>query len=443
MCSIAGWYCWGACRPHPNRLRGLLLASQSRGTSATGMAYQAGNEIIIRKAPEPAENFIFVLSEAEWAQAAASPRGLLHARATTKGSEKNNENNHPVSAFGWTVIHNGMITNDDELFHHYGAERFAEVDTAAVPLVLSQGTSLDSSLEYLTLLAGSASLAIWPHNQLDTIVLAKLGHNDVYLFMDQPRQILYWCSASIAGRIMPGGHIGSSKFVTLGKLGDERIMVLRPNLADCVTYKVTRSPFVLPRRYLPGVPAGPLATPATTDIARPLGRGLPRWKWRRDDPAMGKRPPPLADVFSGEWLDHTTEMRKFAASSKVEDSIPTAYGRWHLQADSQTRAVTATFAPYKRTKLFWRGEFTELPELPYRQANAPIGTLDYRATLEHYTIIQNLGHGSEEFHKIGFVCPWCGIWDSCQGWQTHQYRCGWCAIISRPYSPSQGESPSQ
>ena len=443
MCSIGGWYCWGDARPHPNRLRGLLLASQSRGISATGLAYQRGSSIEVIKSAGPAENFIFSVPGATWAAVAQSPRGLLHARATTKGSEDNNENNHPVVAFGWNVVHNGQISNDDELFSHYKVERFAEVDTAAVPLVLSQGEAFDDSRRYLTLLGGSASLAIWSESHLDTIALAKLGHNDVYLFLDNDAQILYWCSASMAGRVMPGMRLGSSKFVTLGKLGDDRIMVLRPNREDCVTYKVIRSPFDPPRRHLwPAQTYVPYAA-ATKEVKSPAevaatGARI-KWKWSRDDPASKNAPPPASETFTGEWLNKTAIVERFHSSDKVRLDIPTAYGRWHITAETPGGVPTTMFAPYKRTKLFWRTLFDKLIDLPYRKPDKEVGSLDGRRSLEHFVIVHTECPGSE-FQKLGFVCPWCGVWNPSWAWQSDKYRCEWCNIVSKPYSPTTNET---
>lgn len=96
----------------------LLLGIARRGTDATG-CYTSGK---IWKAPVPASQFS--LEGITW-----GPITLLHTRAATHGSPKNNANNHPlVSASGkFTLIHNGVLHCDPVPGYKYSSETDSEV----------------------------------------------------------------------------------------------------------------------------------------------------------------------------------------------------------------------------------------------------------------------------------------------------------------------------
>lgn len=57
-----------------------------------------------------------------------------HCRLKTKGTEKNNSNNHPISAGKIVGVHNGMIGNDDEMFKMFENKfkRIAQVDSEII-----------------------------------------------------------------------------------------------------------------------------------------------------------------------------------------------------------------------------------------------------------------------------------------------------------------------
>lgn len=254
MCGISGWFCWGDKRPKPHTIKGLLLANMERGTSATGMAYLGDKgHIIVRKGKGPASDFIANTTDEEFELAAQSSRGLLHARATTKGSENANENNHPVVGLGWVAIHNGSIGNDDDLWGYYaekeGVKRFAEVDTSVIPLMLSRGESVEDSIKKLSALSGTLTIAAWSEQDKDRMLIGRFGHNDLHMFYDAGSHILYWSSAPSAGYVMKGILMGRHKFLTLSRLADEHVLLLSPDGLDATrVFKVARRPFYAARK---------------------------------------------------------------------------------------------------------------------------------------------------------------------------------------------------
>ena len=69
---------------------------------------------------------------------------ILHTRFTTQGSETNNLNNHPVRVGPVVGVHNGMISNDDQLFRLMGVQdkRQGQVDTEAIFASIFYGPQL-------------------------------------------------------------------------------------------------------------------------------------------------------------------------------------------------------------------------------------------------------------------------------------------------------------
>ena len=78
-----------------------------------------------------------------------------HCRFPTKGSPQDNRNNHPLVSGNIIGVHNGMISNDDELFQSFNIERQGLVDTEIIFTLLnfflekegSITTAVDKTLE--------------------------------------------------------------------------------------------------------------------------------------------------------------------------------------------------------------------------------------------------------------------------------------------------------
>jgi glucosamine 6-phosphate synthetase-like amidotransferase/phosphosugar isomerase protein len=140
MCGIAGFLAPNMTTTARRHLAArLLLASMSRGRSATGLGYHKQGAPLLMKAEGPADDF--VRSDAFKELKDLPQAVILHARATTKGTEKNNVNNHPVcsKSTGIMLVHNGTVEDDDWRLkddsgvNPYIYEDFdGEVDTEAI-----------------------------------------------------------------------------------------------------------------------------------------------------------------------------------------------------------------------------------------------------------------------------------------------------------------------
>ena len=124
-------------------IKALLTNGMSRGKTATGLCYTSNKEMVIIKDKLDAADFVetdiyknaskeYVRLEGIFEQQLLSIIG--HCRLKTKGTELNNDNNHPIRYENVVGIHNGMIINDDIQFekHRDILHRKAQVDSEVI-----------------------------------------------------------------------------------------------------------------------------------------------------------------------------------------------------------------------------------------------------------------------------------------------------------------------
>src|SRR6185437_3451766 len=150
MCGIAGYSLRS--RSGADRTlaaQALLAAIAERGADAVGYAYRSPDETYatVVKQRTPASQLLERISvPAEAAQL------LVHVRDYTKGHPSIPANNHPVRHGPVVGIHNGIITNDDELLEPHDcarAEPQMTVDSEAILAVAAHSMSDARALEEL------------------------------------------------------------------------------------------------------------------------------------------------------------------------------------------------------------------------------------------------------------------------------------------------------
>jgi hypothetical protein len=149
----------------------LLLGIENRGKDATGIIAVTSKDVPeLCKADVPASTFV------KWRQPLAFARYrtiLGHTRAATQGKPENLDNNHPIQSGTCFAIHNGHITNDDELFAEHSLVRLAQVDSEVIPALVAK-YGLDNAKEALEQFEGGMATAlIDPSNFPGMTVLAK------------------------------------------------------------------------------------------------------------------------------------------------------------------------------------------------------------------------------------------------------------------------------
>ena len=129
-------------------IRELSIASEARGTDATGIAYNTSRGLQVYKRPLAAHRLHLRIP--------AEARAVMgHTRMTTQGSAKKNYNNHPffghVKEESFALAHNGVLWNDLELRHAKHLPRTkVQTDSYIAVQLLEQKKSLDfDSLRYM------------------------------------------------------------------------------------------------------------------------------------------------------------------------------------------------------------------------------------------------------------------------------------------------------
>jgi len=356
--------------------------------------------------------------------------GLIHARAKTKGDAKDNVNNHPVIGLGWVVVHNGNVSNDDDLFEYYKTERFADVDTAAIPLVLAQAKTDEAReiIEKITILDGSATFAAWSLKNPQQMLLGRLGFNDIYLFLDTTSNMLMFSSAASFARYLPAFNIGGLRFLTLSRLEDERVVLLDRDYTKNRTFKVKRSPFGLIRPKIqhggsPGAEArkavkgadGKVLLATITENDRVYTCAwIQSGDTKKPRPDMGHAAPePI--FIQGAYPIKPASARK----------IHTPYGSWSFYRSSDNK-TSKTFRPRRSVRKWWSRQFSQSIFLPWSGPK-----LDNSLPFEAYNVKVAANSGAE-VHVPGYMCPWCGIMNRAAIWDKYlKWRCEFCGIASR------------
>jgi glucosamine 6-phosphate synthetase-like amidotransferase/phosphosugar isomerase protein len=150
MCGIAGYSLRS--RSGVGRTlatQALLAAIAERGADAVGYAYRAPGETYatVVKQRTPASELLDRVSVPGTAN-----QLLVHVRDYTKGHPSIAANNHPVRHGPVVGIHNGIITNDDELLAPHScarAEPRMTVDSEAIFAIAAHSRNDARALEHL------------------------------------------------------------------------------------------------------------------------------------------------------------------------------------------------------------------------------------------------------------------------------------------------------
>ena len=150
MCGIAGYSVKsGSSLDRTLAAQALLAAIAERGADAVGYAYRGPDDTYatVVKQRTPASQLLERITVPDEAT-----QLLVHVRDYTKGHPSINANNHPVRHGPVVGIHNGIITNDDELLAPHScarAESRMTVDSEAIFALAAHSRNDPRALEHL------------------------------------------------------------------------------------------------------------------------------------------------------------------------------------------------------------------------------------------------------------------------------------------------------
>ena len=184
MCCLFGILDYKNTLPSGKRVKYLHILSsecETRGTDATGIAYNDGQRLCIYKRPLPANKMRYNLP----------PQANMimgHTRMTTQGDEKFNQNNHPflghAGAERFALAHNGILYNDYELRMQNALPK-SKIETdsyVAAQLIEKMG---ELSFDSLALMAESVE-GSFTFTVMDS-------HNGIYLVKgNNPLTLYHW-----------------------------------------------------------------------------------------------------------------------------------------------------------------------------------------------------------------------------------------------------------
>ena len=198
MCGIAGFSLSpGSQVERTLAAQSLLAAIAERGADAVGYAYRSPGDgyPTVVKQRTPASMLLERISVP-----AAAGQLLVHVRDYTKGHPSIAANNHPVRHGPVVGIHNGIITNDDELLERHGcarAEPQMTVDSEAIFAVAAHSRSDARALEALE----GAMAAAWL-DERDAGVLHLARGVGRPLWLGQGQDGIFFASTKLALEVL-------------------------------------------------------------------------------------------------------------------------------------------------------------------------------------------------------------------------------------------------
>jgi len=178
MCGIAGFSLAPDHGLDTTAIARVLIAGiLERGRDAAGFAYRTPDgPIVVRKDSRPPAQFIEHV-EID----GAATEAILHIRDYTKGVPGINDNNHPVRWGRVVGVHNGHLTNDDELFELFGQPRSTPqitVDSEAIMMLSDVLGDLGTALEQVQ---GAAAVALLHDERPGVLHLARRSRRPLVL----------------------------------------------------------------------------------------------------------------------------------------------------------------------------------------------------------------------------------------------------------------------
>ena len=179
MCGIGGIRRFGKDPILKDQVDLLMVGLQSRGIDASGIALQnGGGKLHLLKNDIPAWQFVTSKPYETFLKEHLTDETnivILHTRMATKGSPVKQNNNHPMFHNKTAVVHNGVITNDDNLFRELNLPRYAETDSDILRAILDKEGLSKAGIRRLSRCMGSVACAAISPEQPDYLLLVRSG----------------------------------------------------------------------------------------------------------------------------------------------------------------------------------------------------------------------------------------------------------------------------
>ena len=281
-----------------------LLAIEDRGRHATGVGWTRGKRKVVwtHSLEGPASRVAAKLDIDTKARVHAL---IGHTRHATLGPSSVRANRHPVVANNIVLVHNGRVDNHTELIDLTGLDRIGEVDSWALPALLSQQHALgaDHPTELLELVEGCASMAWLDSEDTSVLHLARLTQRPMAIAFTKRGDVVMASTRRALDKWSKLGRVGLHDYFDVDE--GEYLAVRDGKIVDW-------------RDFEPRQPATVYAEDVPT-VSRETARGY----------AHG-----ITDAFDqpGDWWDETERVfdmsRAEIEAPAVTYSEPMSYDEW-------------------------------------------------------------------------------------------------------------------
>lgn len=232
MCGIFGYYTPALSKSDTNCYREvtetLFRLSESRGKEAAGLALADDSRVELLRAALPADKFITTQNFTSFwntflnSCAQDAPFGAIgHARLVTNGLQDNEHNNQPAIRDGVTLVHNGIILNDEALWARINKNPTANLDSEVLAASIAHGLANKET----------------PNSVLASLFGAIKGNASIGFFtQDIPGLFIYTNNASIYQIKLDDLFIFASERIFLQKL----LKIISKTLPASNTARITR-----------------------------------------------------------------------------------------------------------------------------------------------------------------------------------------------------------
>jgi len=194
----------------------LFILSESRGKEASGLAIEDIDSIKVLKTAFPARDLIksHAYDEALKNSRNNCAKIIGHSRLVTNGDENNNANNQPVIRNGMVVVHNGIITNNKEIWDSISEDApQSELDSELIPVLLQEklknGFSIRESISCMyETIYGMTTIAVLFEDK-EEMVLATNNGSLYYLWIEKEGFFVFASERNILNQLCK--HFGTLK----------------------------------------------------------------------------------------------------------------------------------------------------------------------------------------------------------------------------------------
>ncbi|GAA2912661.1 hypothetical protein JOD62_002021 [Microbacterium keratanolyticum] len=211
MCGIFG--IWANDEVPQRDLQSLLNHAEQRGRDSSGLVVFRDGAYGVHRAD------LRIRKLANRTDTTRATFVIGHSRLVTNGTE----DNQPVMRDGLIALHNGIVTNHEEMWTDLEAERRQTIDTEIIPAYIAEHVAAGNSLE-------KAASAFLEHAQgiVASVVLDPVA-GTVVLFSN---------NGSLYHGVHGGNHVISSELYPLREMGAEDIQQVR----EPVSFAVAATP---------------------------------------------------------------------------------------------------------------------------------------------------------------------------------------------------------